>query len=234
MSRTDITYYAQLQKEVTKLDEIAKNNTAMRRITKIYNRVTIVYAAIYLPYALICLIAGIMMPEINAAGVIFDTFILKSGIVVFGILSCYKHKNSYALYALIFQVISAIFNIVSVTFLDLILGMMTTDLSFNSLLTILSAVLCIITIFSNKQYAYLETQSGFPHFNERRINQEFDKKQREIKDEYQQNYERIIKTSSDTMSDVDLNSRDTFPVHKTTPEYDYEHAHDEPERMQGL
>lgn len=219
---------------MTNLNETAANATNMRRVTKTYNRIAIIYAAIYLPYTIICLISGFLIPDVSSIGVIFDAIILKFGLIAFGILSCYKHKNSYAYYALIFQALNAFFDFNAGTFLDLFFGIMITGLSLNRLLMILSAVCCIITICTNKKYEYLETQPGFPHFNERAINQEFDRKQREIKDEFQQNYERIIKTSSDTMVDVDLNSRDTFPVHKTTPEYDYEHAHDEPERMEGI
>ena len=216
------------------MDGIAGNGAAMRRIKKLYNRLTIIYAAVYLSYAFISVFSGIMIPSVNVLGVLFDTFILKCGLVACGFLSCYKHKNIFAFYAFILQLISAIFDFMEGSFLDIFFGGMVTGLSFNKLLLILSAVCCALTVYANKKYEYLETQVGFPHFNERRINQEFDKKQREIKDEFQQNYERIIKTSSDEMADIDMNARDTFPVHKRTPEYDYEHAHDEPEKMDTI
>ncbi|MBO5163812.1 MAG: hypothetical protein J6B75_05125 [Ruminococcus sp.] len=216
------------------MDEMAKNGAEMRRITKTYNRLSILYVAVYLSYAFICLVSGIMIPSVNVILLLLDTIILKCGLVACGVLSCYKHKNSFAFYAVILQLISAIFNVMEGSFLDMFFGGLITGLSFNRLLFILSVIFCVLTVYANKRYEYLETQAGFPHFNERCFNQEFDKKQREIKDEFQQNYERIIKTSSNEMTDIDMNSRDTFPVHKRTPEYDYEHAHDEPERMDTI
>lgn len=231
---SDISYYAQFQKEVTNLDEIIVNCTEMNRVNKTYNRLTIIYAALYLPYSLLCLFSGFMIPSVNILAVFLDTLILKAGVIACGFLACYRHKNNFAIYSVLLQVISAICGFMEDTFLDMLIGSQTTGLGFNKILLILSIVCCIITIRTNKKYEYLETQPGFPHFNERRLNQEFDKKQREIKDEFQQNYERIIKNSSDHMTDVDMNSRDTFPATKHTPEYDYEHAHDEPEKMDTI
>jgi hypothetical protein len=63
-------------------------------------------------------------------------------------------------------------------------------------------VLTVLTLINNKKYKYLSEQAGFPHFNERRTNQEFDKKQREIKDEFQQKFDRLKKSSTDEMGDV--------------------------------
>lgn len=223
-----------MQKEVTNLDEIAVNSMTMCRVNKTYNRLTKIYAAVYLPYSLLCLFSGFMIPSVNIFGLLFDTLILKCGVIACGFLSCYRHKNNFAIYSVLLQIISAICGFMDDTFLDLLVGKMTTGLGFNKILTILSIVCCIITICTNKKYNYLETQPGFPHFNERQLNQEFDRKQREIKDEFQQNYERIIKNSSDTMIDVDLNSRDSLMAEKHTPEYYYEHAHDEPEKMDTI
>lgn len=216
------------------MDEIIVNSMTMCRVNKTYNRLTIIYAAIYLPYALMCIFSGFMIPSVNILAVFFDALILKAGVIACGFLACYRHKNSFAIYSVLLQIISAICGIMEDTFLDLLVGRMTTGLGFNKILVIISIVCCIITIRTNKKYEYLETQPGFPHFNERAINQEFDRKQREIKDEFQLNYERIIKNSSDTMTDVDLTSRDTFPVTKHTPEYYYEHAHDESDKMDGI
>ena len=51
---------------------------------------------------------------------------------------------------------------------------------------------------------------GFPHFNERRTNQDFNKKQREIKDEFQQSYERRMKTATDEMGDLSKATPNNF------------------------
>ena len=186
------------------LDEMTKNHMQMQKIKKTYNRVTIVYVSICLPYAIISIISGIMIQEINFLGVLFDTFILKAGVITCGFLSCYKHKNIFAVLAALFQHISAQIDVMDDTFIDLLIG----GISFNLILFIIVTITCIFTIIANKKYEYLQDQYGFPHFNERFIMQEEEKKQNAIKDKYQINYERIIKNSSEEMGDLDTNFPD--------------------------
>ncbi|MCM1530037.1 MAG: hypothetical protein NC093_08600 [Alistipes sp.] len=53
------------------------------------------------------------------------------------------------------------------------------------------------------KYAYLEEQPGFPQFSKRFEEQKFDYAQSNIKNEFQQSYEKRIKTSTDKMEELD-------------------------------
>lgn len=64
------------------------------------------------------------------------------------------------------------------------------------------------------KYAYLEEQPGFPQFSQRFEEQKFDSIQANIKDEFQQSYEKLIKTSTDKMEELD-----TAPPVSNAPGY---------------
>ena len=63
-------------------------------------------------------------------------------------------------------------------------------------------VLGAVNMKTNRTYHWLEEQPGFPLFNERAEEQRFNKIQRGIKDEFQQEMERRMKTASDSMTDL--------------------------------
>ena len=77
-------------------------------------------------------------------------------------------------------------------------------------------VLAVICLRANITYHYLEQQPGFPLFNERAEEQRFNKIQRGIKDEFQQEMERRMKTATDSMSDLGAASGE---LEKYVPEH---------------
>lgn len=167
-------------------DEVSINNTHYRRVKKLYSLYGALYILIYVSYMIIFLAVGIAEKKISAVSVIIDCLFFKPAIIVCGFMSCYKKNNVFAVSASVFHLIN--------TFMTL---------SLNCILVIVTIVLTVLTILNNKEYRYLEGQYGFPHFNELQIIQENNKLQRSIKDEFQQNYERLKKTSSDSMGSVD-------------------------------
>ena len=70
------------------------------------------------------------------------------------------------------------------------------------LYSIAALVLGGVNMKANITYHWLEEQPGFPLFNERAEEQRFDRIQRGIKDQFQQEMERRMKTASDSMSDL--------------------------------
>ncbi len=72
--------------------------------------------------------------------------------------------------------------------------------------TVVFGILCIICfalmLRTNAVFRWLEDQVGYPYFNERALEQEFDRKQMEIKSPYQVEMERRMKTASDSMNDI--------------------------------
>jgi len=60
----------------------------------------------------------------------------------------------------------------------------------------------ILLLRTNVVFHWLEEQIGYPYFNERMLEQEFDRKQMDIKSPYQIEMERRMKTASDSMNDI--------------------------------
>ena len=72
--------------------------------------------------------------------------------------------------------------------------------------TMVYSILCltcfVLMLRTNAVFRWLEDQIGYPYFNERMLEQEFDRKQMEIKSPFQVEMERRMKTASDSMNDI--------------------------------
>lgn len=188
--------------------DITQNAMTLKKVNRIYRFASILYAAICVPYALVSLFAGFTLGPAFIV-VMFFEILLKAGLISCGILSCYTRQKYFVFIAFACQLLSAIINPIRGTFLDLFFLEGVTGISFNRLLFAAVTVACVFTLYADAKYSYLEDQEGFPHFNERQLQQEYEIQQSRIKDKYQINYERIVKTSTDEMNDIS-NSRDTF------------------------
>lgn len=178
-------------------DNMAKNAVEMKKIKKSSNISFIVYAVVLLLYALFFTIIA-FFEESNTLIYLLDIYLLKLSTLFCGLMANYKKKNIFAFTAIIMQVTSTIMAYVSAT----ITPDLGTGRSPNTTMLVFVAVYCVMTIINNSKYEFLKTQPGFPHFNERRFNQDFDTRQRDIKDEFQQNYDRLKKTATDEMGDI--------------------------------
>lgn len=67
---------------------------------------------------------------------------------------------------------------------------------------IASCVMAYLNMKANIKYRFLEKQVGFPFFNERAEEQRVNKIRREIKDPFQDEYERHIRTASSEMDSI--------------------------------
>ncbi len=179
-------------------DEMAHNSALIKRCTKTYSIIVTIYAGICAFYAGVVLF-GILLGQVGNPLVPFlDGVIFKGALFFCGFMACYKHNTKFTLFAMVIAVINIFIKY-----------------GINVFICFITIVLSLATSFANKEYHYLEKQFGFPYFNERFEEQNLDKRQREIKDEYQQNYERLMKTSSSDMTDitsavrtVDLNKKE--------------------------
>lgn len=174
--------------------EMMANYRALKRCKRIYNIIGIFYAAFSIFYAIESL-AFIMLTDIPLIPVFLDGVVFKAATLIFGYSSCYKHKSSFALYIIIISSCS----IIMIKYrISTALNPLYTPLLF----------LCIFAaaaiFFTNRKYKYLEEQPGFPYFNERFEEQKFNSIQTNIKSEFQQNYEKLLKTSTDKMEELDL------------------------------
>lgn len=167
-------------------DEMAHNSRLLKQCNGTYNTVTTIYAVICGFYAGIALF-GMFLGTVNSQFLAFlDGVVFKGALFFCGFMACYKHNTKFTLFAIVIAMINVFLN-------DCI----------NSPVLIITIILSVVTATANKKYHYLENQFGFPYFNERFEEQNFDIRQREIKDEYQQNYERLMKNSSSDMTDID-------------------------------
>ncbi len=78
----------------------------------------------------------------------------------------------------------------------------------------------LITLRNNVKFHWLEEQVGYPYFNERALDQEFDRRQMEIKSPYQLEMERRMKTATDSMTDLGSTS-------ETLEKYEHQHVESE-------
>lgn len=166
-------------------DEFAHNKMIMKRCNKAYNIIVTIYAGVCLFYAGVAVFQILLGATQSAFMTFLDGIFFKLALLSCGFLACYKHDTKFTLFAVIIAVVN--------TFIQ--------D-NINGFICAITVILSLATISCNKEYHYLENQFGFPYFNERFEEQNIDTRQREIKDEYQQNYERYMKTSSSDMSDI--------------------------------
>lgn len=171
--------------------DMEHNAVLLKRCHKIYNTITIIYASICIPYALSQIFAGILFYDMfNPISVIFDSLLCKSALLVCGFLACYKHNNKFILFALLIQTINILI----------------TNGSLNICLFYIVIILSGFTVYANKKYQYLTEQFGFPYFNERIEEKNFEYRKSKLKTEFQQNYERYKMQSSDSMINIDTNN----------------------------
>lgn len=178
-------------------DNMEKNAVEMKKIKKSSNISFIVYAVVLLFYAL-CFTIIAFFEDSNTLIYLLDIYLLKLSTLFCGLMANYKKNNTFAFTAIALQVTSTIMAHVSAN----ITPDLGTGRSPNTAMLVFVALYCVMTIINNQKYEFLQTQPGFPHFNERRFNQDFDTRQRDIKDEFQQNYDRLKKTATDEMGDI--------------------------------
>ncbi len=173
-------------------DEFSRNGTLMKRCTKVYNFVAMAY--IISCGSIVIVSLGMMILSVFRIfiGPLFDGVICKAAIMAAGYLGVYKKDTMIAILAPCAAGVNLI--------IDLISGISTGTITV--IILLLSAALALVTAIANSKYHYLEGQAGFPYFNERVVYNEMERRQSDIKSEYEQSYEKRKKTSSDQMDDL--------------------------------
>lgn len=168
--------------------EYAQNRFMLKKCQKIYNFTAIAYGIICLPMAFCCLYLMILTVS-NDVLLLFLAAVFKLATFFAGYNGCYQHENKFAYYAVGIGgfdfCISGLVN-------DSQQSVMLFINSLNFLFIFVYVVLCALTVYNNKNYAYLEQQEGFPQFSERFEEQ----KAMKDRDVYAERYEEIKKASS--------------------------------------
>lgn len=176
------------------VDEMSQNGFLYRKTEKSYKLISILYVVLFGLYTFMLFVYSITLEGEDTVTALIEALFLKPAIILCGVMACRKKNMIFAISSAVIQLLSMIFK-------------------FNTLNVLLLIVVIVLVIkinVNNQTYKYLSEQMGFPHFNERRTNQDFDKRQREIKDEFQQSYERRIKTATDEMVDLSTASPNDF------------------------
>ena len=190
-------------------EEMVHNRMMIQKCERIYKWVFIIYAVIFVPCAITaifcCLLFTISSSELGF--ILLDGLFFKGAMFAFGLLGAYKKDDLFALFPPMILLIDTA--IVAYPQFAWMLGVF--GVPVNALICAASAIMAVGNIWANRKYKWLESQYGFPHFNELQSDQELDRVQRGIKDEYTQKLESLQKTRADGMEGVSVSG--TVEVH---------------------
>jgi len=187
----------------------AKNAKALRKCNKTFNIIPLIYIAMF---AIYFLVSGLFLICINYSAIysLIDALIFAPLTCYLGLRGAY-HKHDLA--AIAVPAIS-MFNVFVLKYgasLDMTYdrgspSTNVTELMYKICIVvfIISAVLAVFNIKANNSYRYLEKQLGFPHFNERCEEQRVEKIRRDIKDPFQREYEKRMRTATSEMSGIEI------------------------------
>lgn len=182
--------------------EFAHNLSLLNRCKKHYSIMGIVYFIPLIIYFLVAFIFGFLTGSFTAA--LFALFECPL-IAYLALKSFYSHKDMtlILLLATLFIVQVALFVLAPKEPQGIFKFNIAGKCSWIHLvMAVIEGSLAAWNIFTNITYHKLEEADGFPQFNERFFEQEMDKRGSAIKDPYQLELERRMRTASDAMSDV--------------------------------
>ena len=195
--------------------KFAKYAEIMKKCRKVYNIVPIVYIVFGVFYFLVSFMF-LIVTNLGAYFVFIDSLIFLPFVCYLGFRGAYCRHD---LAALAVPVIS---------FLNLaILGYGAKHLAGKSygiaamnvprfslyiwlIFFMASSFIAYINIKANNNFRFLEKQVGFPLFNERAEEQRVDKIRREIKDPFQVEYDKRMRTASTKMDSIAPSEPDIF------------------------
>ncbi|MDE6834690.1 MAG: hypothetical protein K2J39_10675 [Ruminococcus sp.] len=167
--------------------KFSENALSLKKCQQIYSLIFWAYALLCIPYAcgvlVYACIKGIIVNDI--------TYMVRGAVLVLtifcaGLVSVYKKELKFTWIPVVVSFISAFLNSFSETFI-IFLG--------------LSVVSSVMLTFTHKKYRFLESQDGFPYFNERFEEQKNNLNNYINNNPYQQNIEKY-KNSSGKMDDI--------------------------------
>ncbi|MBR2284026.1 MAG: hypothetical protein IJ874_06360 [Ruminococcus sp.] len=166
-------------------EEFAKNRIQIKTCTRVYNSTAVIYGVMCLIPILSVGISTLI--TFGRGGSLLDGMIFKALILGCGFYGAYRKNDVFTVAAPIIAVMGAILY----------------PSVWNDGLAAGSVALAVMGVLANRKYRWLEQQYGFPYFNERFEEQNMNAVQRNIKDDYQVQYEELKKKSEQHGSDMD-------------------------------
>lgn len=174
-----------------KASELMKNRALYKKCEKTYKWIFGIYALFCLAFVVTSFSACFNPLGFGQFALIFfDGVICKCAMFVSGYIGAYKKNDRFAILAPCILLLNSLLFMYAVNF-----GML-----------LISAAIAAVNVMTDKKYHILEEQEGFPYFNESLLEQEQHIKQQKIKDDYTINYERLKKSSADSMETVNLST----------------------------
>lgn len=132
-------------------------------------------------------------------------FGVLANIAVFflGYWGCYRKNITYSIAAAVVAMVSGIICIALDAALGEALMFVSTSMvgGFNLGTTMFSGLLIVLNMYNIKRFNYLEEQPGFPYFNDLIEKQKEERRQFEIKSEYEKTYERMSNNKVEKISE---------------------------------
>lgn len=181
----------------------------MKKCNKTFNIVPIVYIALFAVYFLV---SGLFLICVNYSAIysFIDSLIFAPLACYLGLRGSY-HKHDLAAIAVPSLSLFNVFVLKYGASLKMMYdyGSPSTNVAalmykFCIVVFIVSAILAFINLKANNSFRFLEKQLGFPHFNERMEEQRVEKIRREIKDPFQREYEKRMRTATSEMGGIEL------------------------------
>lgn len=174
-----------------KAQELTRNYASLKKCERAYKLICGIYAILCLAFVITTFSSCFNPLGLGQFTLVFlDGIIFKCAMLVSGYIGVYKKNDRIAVLTPVILLLNSLLFMSSVNFS----------------LFVLSAGIAAVNVMADKKYHWLEQQDGFPYFNESLLEQEQHIKQQKIKDEYTLNYERLKKTSADSMGTVNLST----------------------------
>lgn len=187
----------------------------MKKCCKIYNFVPIVYIVFGVFYFLVSFMF-LIVTNLGAYFVFIDSLIFTPAVCYLGFRGAYHRHDLAALTVPVFSLLNlAILEYGAKHLAEKSYGIAAMNvpkfcLYIWLLFFIASVFIAYINIRANNRFRFLEKQVGFPLFNERAEEQRVEKIRREIKDPFQVEYDRRMRTASTEMDSLPFSEPENF------------------------
>ncbi|WP_297958571.1 hypothetical protein [uncultured Ruminococcus sp.] len=187
--------------------EFAKNLSLLNRCKKRYSFMGIVYIVPMFMYFIVTLIYGMLTGSFSA----FLVAIFECPLLAFLAYKSFYHQKDLAamLIIAILLLVQGLLHVLSKYEPEGVLNFGIAGKCFwiHLVFALIVGGMAALNLTTNFTYHKLEEADGFPHFNERFFEQEMDRQQFGIKNPFQQEMERRMKTASDSMSDIGMSGK---------------------------
>lgn len=182
--------------------EFQKNRDALKSCKRIDFIMCIAYFVMCFPVVAISFFRGFIF-GLETLILLFFGILANTAVFFLGYWGCYKKNITYSMAASLVAMVSGIICVALDAALGKSLMFVSTSMvgGFNIGTAMFSGLLIVLNMYNIKRYNYLEEQPGFPYFNDLIEKQKEERRQFEVKSEYEKTYERISSNKVERISE---------------------------------